>query len=59
MNDTKEIKELKALITDRFVDDRLAEFFNDRAYEDMTNKEKLSIIGLLAQKKRMKISARA
>jgi len=57
--DTKEIKELKALITDRFVDDKLAQIFENKDYDEMSNKEKLSVMGLLAQKKKMKISARA
>ena len=59
MSDTKEIKELKALITDRFVDDKITELFSDRCYEELSNKEKLAVVSLVAQKRRMKISARA
>ena len=59
MKESNEIKQLKALITDRFVDDKLAEFFSNRNYDDLSNKEKLAVVSLLAQKRKMKISARA
>jgi hypothetical protein len=59
MSDTEEIKELKAFITDRFIDEKLTEFFSRKPYEDMNGKEKLAIMSLIARKKKMKISARA
>tara|TARA_R100001129_G_scaffold134652_1_gene96114 strand:+ start:19895 stop:20074 length:180 start_codon:yes stop_codon:yes gene_type:complete len=59
MSDTEEIKELKAFITDKFIDEKLTEFFSRKPYEDMNNKEKLAIMSLIARKKKMRISARA
>tara|TARA_Y100001938_G_C7848761_1_gene309743 strand:- start:244 stop:423 length:180 start_codon:yes stop_codon:yes gene_type:complete len=59
MSDTEEIKELKAFITDRFIDEKLTEFFSRKPYEDMNGKEKLAIMSLIARKKKMRISARA
>tara|TARA_R110002012_G_C11305622_1_gene573918 strand:- start:150 stop:329 length:180 start_codon:yes stop_codon:yes gene_type:complete len=59
MSDTKEVKELKAFITDRFIDEKLTEFFTKKPYEDMNCKERLAIMSLVHRKKKMKISARA
>ena len=59
MTEEEEIKQIKALITNEFIDNKIAELVTESCYDKMPSKKKGLLLGLLIRKHKLNFRAQA